>query len=146
LVQRIPVPREQGGGKDRIVVTDYGLAAIEQASADGATLIDIARRLGIGNSTLRSLREDESTQVQLAIDRGLARLETEAASQLVTQMRKGNMTATLFLLKGKFGWRDQGPADNSERKAPNVIINLPGSLSPEEYMAQIKIDVEKAAQ
>lgn len=65
-----------------------------------------------------------------ALQRGLASLEAELVGHLLTAARNGAFVPALFLLKTRFGYRE-GDAPESK---PNVIINLPGAMSPAAYI------------
>lgn len=126
LVRRAP-------GTGEVTITSHGLALIERAAAEGVSKHTIAQRLGIGAKTFRELlRRDE--RAQEAYDVGNAANETELRNLLMEKARAGNVTAAIYLTKARHGWTE-GEAPDTR---PNVVINLPGAMSPEQYMRAIR--------
>lgn len=143
----LPAPPFTERAVDGISITDSGLALIELLSANGHTQIMIARALGITSRTLMRIRKRDA-RVQDAYDHGLGLNQVELVSILMSRARSGGKDAAIsamFLLKTKHAFRE-GELPRDSGRATNVTINLPGALSPEQYMQRLQIDVNKIAE
>ncbi len=121
------------GTHAKVTVTPAGLALIEAMAAEGNDQRTIAKALGIGRTTLTNIR-DRDPEVTEAWESGHAALADELTHLLLSQARKGNIVAMIYLTKARLGWVE-GSAP--EEKRPNIIINLPDSKTPEDYMKMI---------
>lgn len=126
LVRRAP-------GTGEVTITNHGRDLVQGAAADGVSKQQIAHRLGVDVKTFRELlRRDEKAQE--AYDLGNAANETELRNLLMEKARAGNVTAAIYLTKARHGWTE-GEAPDTR---PNVVINLPGAMSPDQYMRAIR--------
>ena len=119
----------------RIVINDEGLEYVCKAAADGVPRTAIAASLRINRRTLREITQRQP-EVAEAFAAGRAGNEAELVSLLMEQARSGNMVATMFLLKSMHGYREGEARENDSR--PTVIINLPDSMTPEQYTKMIE--------
>lgn len=119
-----------------------------------ATHTEIAREFGIDRATwLRIRREDErvaeilkagkeaeerelvGSLYQQAVGRPA---EYDAEGNVVRAEQKPSAVAAMFLLKARFGYRDQGPVDGSEA-GPRITINLPSPLTPDQWRNMVDV-------
>ncbi|MEX2125601.1 MAG: hypothetical protein WD795_17060 [Woeseia sp.] len=114
-------------------LTRRGYDLIQQAAADGVSKQTIAHRLGVAVKTFRDLLARDE-QAQESFDLGNAANETELRDLLMEKARAGNVTAAIYLTKARHGWTEGEAPD----LRPNVIINLPGALSPDQYLKTIR--------
>lgn len=85
------------------VVIDLKLA--ETLSAQGLTRDQIALAMGIARSTLfryQQTNEDFADAIKAGAAKGVALV----SSLLMEQAKKGNVTAQIFFLKARGGWRE----------------------------------------
>src|SRR5580704_12355278 len=93
----------------RTSVAALDLEEIEDLAAKGLTLEQIAAALSIDVRTLYNHRK-KFREVGEAINRGAANGIAMIANKLFEAANNGNVTAQIFFLKARAGWRDQGPA------------------------------------
>ncbi len=96
------------GPNRRTSVAALDLEKIEDLAAKGLTLNEIAAALGIDVRTLYNHRK-KFREVGEAINRGAANGIAMIANKLFEAAKNGNVTAQIFYLKARAGWRDQGP-------------------------------------
>lgn len=78
---------------------------LEELARSGLSVAQIAGSLGMSESTLRNrLRESEA--LQLAIDKGRADSVEKVANKLFEAAMNGNVTAMIFFLKCRAGWKE----------------------------------------
>lgn len=130
------VTRGRGPGRPHSITAD-GRDVIERLAAAGASLETIGAALGISSATISECARRDP-EVQDALDRGHGALETELVGHLLQHARDGNVTAAIFLLKGKRHWRDSTPVEPKTDR-PNITINLPAAASPDEYASMIDV-------
>lgn len=114
-----------------ISVLPPGLKIIKAMAAEGQDQVTISKTLGINVTSFRKLR-DEVEAVGTAFDEGHAELADELTHIMLTHARKGNLTAAIFLAKSRLFWSDRHDGI-PEEKRPNVVINLPASMTPEQW-------------
>jgi hypothetical protein len=85
-------------------VAALDLKKIEDLAAKGLTLEQIAAALSIDVRTLYNHRKKFGE----AINRGAANGIATIANKLFEAANTGNVTAQIFFLKARAGWRDQG--------------------------------------
>lgn len=102
----------------------------------GHSQASIAARLGCHSATLTEIKKRDA-KLQEALARGQGALEDEVVSTLVQHMRDGNVSAAIFLAKGKLGMREVGPTDPNQvpTTAIQVNIQVPPALSPQQVEA-----------
>ena len=79
---------------------------------------DIARIVGCAPKTLRKRFRDD-------LDRGAAEAIATVASQLFANAKAGNVTAQIFILKTRAGWREDEPTSAAETPSHGEILLLP---------------------
>ncbi len=136
---RVPVISRADDGTGKVTVSPNGLLLIEAMARDGYSMVSIAKALRIDQVTLRQIRRRDPA-VQEALDLGLAANERELVNLLMTQARDGQVVPAIFLLKAKHGFRE---GEQREPPMPNITINLPGAMNPEDYMNAITIRPNK---
>ena len=78
----------------------------------------LADYLGVSRTTFHEImKRDERVSVQYK--KGKSKSIAGVASSLVSQARKGNVTAAIFYLKTQAGWREQ---DNTVTELPMIKI------------------------
>lgn len=133
-----PPRRRSGRPPRRLTSKDH--ATVAAMAARGFREADVARRLGMAESTWRRVR-DRDPQVVEAFEAGRSELHEELISQLLEKAREGNIACLLFALKILFGYRENAPVEVEHTH--NVRIELPAALAVEAY-ARRAIDVEVA--
>lgn len=87
------------GGRKPHVATKENIALVKRLGALGVTYEDIASRLKISSDTLvkyyKEVLEDARIDANASI-----------AGTLFTQAKRGNMTAAIFWLKTRAGWKE----------------------------------------
>ena len=134
MTARVNRPHLPKGRVPRRPVADAA-QRIEALAADGFSLVGIARSLGTGVEVLhRWLEEDPALQEAFEAGR-------ESERQVLHNMlfkaavEKGNIVAAFFLLKCRHGYREGDQSDSANRVS--VTFNLPGALSPIEFLKVI---------
>jgi hypothetical protein len=106
------------------------------AAAEGRPVTGIAAVLKISRPTL-NLWMDEHPDLREAFDSGREKERHELHSLMVRDARDGgkpNINA-MFLLKARHGYREGDQGDQGNRV--NVIFNMPGALSKEDYLKTV---------
>jgi|GEM_PF-490147 len=113
-------------------------ARIEEYAADGFTVPGIAGKLGVAKSTLQNWMQ-ENAELADALSRGRAKEEHALSKRLyriaMESDDKAAVTACIFLLKGKFGWREGERPEEGNRV--NITFNLPGAMSREDFLKTV---------
>lgn len=89
---------------------EIDLAKVEVMAANGLTQQQIADSLGISVSTLYG-RKRESEEFEEAIKRGKAKGVAVVTNELMKQVKSGNVTAMIFFLKARAGWKEKNEVD-----------------------------------
>lgn len=113
-----PKPARRGR---KAAIFDY--KKIEKFSAMGLTKEDIGRALGYERSCFfEHKRNDE--KIEDAIKRGRSKFKVIVSQNLVDQMKRGNVTAAIWLDKTRCGTREdgQGSDDEGSQVTPVRII------------------------
>ncbi|MCC6920497.1 MAG: hypothetical protein IT548_14970 [Alphaproteobacteria bacterium] len=132
------VSRSGSGPKPAVALTPAGLRLVEELAAKGNDIATVAKRLGIGRTTLVGLKKS-TPAVSQAFETGHAALADELTHILLTQARNGVVVAAIFLAKTRLGWRETGPQDGGTKVA--VQINLPAAMDPAAYATAIEAKV-----
>jgi hypothetical protein len=125
-------------GRPRKTLPANGLDTIRSLAANGVNEHALAAALGLDYSTWRRIR-DEDPEAKAAWQEARAIEENRLAGKLFEQAMTGNVTAAIFLLKARHGYRDIGPAEGDGGVKVGVQINLPGSLKPEDYAKLVSV-------
>jgi hypothetical protein len=140
-VLRIPVPGNTKGAFT-VQVLRPGLGVIKRMARNGQSKASIAHSLGISLDKFKDALRAQP-EVQEALTVGLAGLEDELANILLTHARSGtkfSLVAAIYLTKARCGWREN---DGPPEQRPNIVINLPDSKSPDEWMRAITTNQSK---
>jgi hypothetical protein len=107
----------------KIEITDEQIKMIEQYSALGLSLDSIACLLNISLRTLHRNKEHEIL-IDTAIKRGRESANAKVSSALFQKAISGNVTAMIFWLKNRAGWRDdQYQIDDKDKEITVRIID-----------------------
>jgi hypothetical protein len=99
---------------------------IEALAADGFSMRGVAAGLGVSADVLRRWL-DEQPDLQEAFDRGRERERHTLHNALYrAATEQGNMTAAMFLLKARHGYREGDQGDTANRV--QITFALPGAL------------------
>jgi hypothetical protein len=120
-------------GAKRLELTTKGLCKVTELAAIGRTHAVIAHVLGVKKSMFEKLLSDHE-EVRDAYDLGKGRLEDRFTDSLMRMADYGNIAATIWMEKTRFGRRDNAPVESG---AKHVHIHFPDSVSPEQYMASL---------
>lgn len=118
------------GGRPPFKPTDAQRKQVEAMAAYGVPEEDIARVVDISPHTLRKYFRDE-------LDTAHAKANASVAESLFKQAKSGNVTAQIFWLKCRAGWKDR------------QLVELSGSvegLSDEERAARVQALLERVNQ
>ena len=131
MTKALTVRRDHG----RTDLTDAGIEAIRTLAREGRSYRGMAAALKVNHKTFADMRKRDP-RIELAIDEGRGELEGEVTDLLLTQARKGQVVAAIFLAKARLGWRE----GDREHHAPPVAVNitLPKARSEDEYRAVIE--------
>jgi hypothetical protein len=110
---------------------------VEDLAASGCNVVDLAAALGTTKEMLRRwMMEDDALQLAFAV--GRERERDELHRMILRDARDGekpNINA-MFLLKARHGYREGEPVESGAPRI-SVTFNLPGALSPDEYMKTV---------
>ncbi len=120
-----PPPARLSRKRGRKFWVPADLDEVEKLASHGLTYDQIAAKLGIGSSTLYK-KKRELIEFTEAIKKGKASGIGRVANKLFDMAMEGNVTAAIFLLKARAGWRDQGPVieihnEHNVRVAPDPL-------------------------
>ena len=93
------------------------IAKVEALAGFGINQNEIARYIEIDPKTLRKHYGE-------TIALGGTKANVQVARALHANAVGGNVTAAIFWLKARAGWKDQ-PEKAEETQQPNIIINVP---------------------
>ena len=99
---------------------EIDLDKVEQLAAQGLTNAQISDCLGIGERTLYR-HKSESAELADAIKRGRAKGIAFVSNKLFDQCKNGNITAIIFFLKARAGWRDRDAIEIHHGDTPTAI-------------------------
>lgn len=105
-------------------------ARIRAWASEGASVKGIARSLGVSLETLNEWM-DRFPALREAMDEGREAEHKVLHNSLFEQAKKGNITAAIFLLKTRHGYRE-GDQTASANKV-SVTFNLPGAQSLDQF-------------
>ena len=113
------------GGRPPVVFDEAQTAQVE-ALASVLTKGQMADYFSISETTLREI-EKRQPEVSDAYKRGKAKAIGSIASNLISQAKKGNMTAAIFFLKTQAGWREPREDDRPPQPIEISFVNPDGS-------------------
>lgn len=104
--------KKRAGAKKKFDPKDQAtLRKIEKLAAGQMLEKDIAYCMGIHPTYFADLKALHP-ELSDAIKKGTAKGLEIATQTMLNAMKKKNLSATMFYLKCKGGWRENGPADN----------------------------------
>jgi len=95
------VRKTNKAGRPAFEPSDEQRKTVELMAAGGIPQHAIAQSLGVSPPTLRCHFRTE-------LDRGAVKMVTQVADSLFRQAIAGNVSACIFILKTRAGWRDAG--------------------------------------
>jgi hypothetical protein len=96
--------------------------------------------MGMSHNTFRKLRQADQ-HIQDALDAGRQVMHDKLVGRLYERAMgkdQASIAALIFILKAKFGYRDNG--DETGEQRPSVIINLPSALPLSSFQPAITVD------
>lgn len=99
--------------KKLIVFTDEQVNQVEKLATLHLTAKQIADFMGINRDTFFAIMERQE-QVRAAFNKGQASLITLASQTLAQKIKDGDLTATIFFLKTKAGWKETLDLSNED--------------------------------
>lgn len=102
------------GRKPCLKITPELIRKIEDLSALGLTVEQVASSIGIGESTFYKYKA-EKIEIQDAIKRGQAKGVALMANRLIQQANNGSVAATIFYLKCH-GWKESSSVEITAQK------------------------------
>lgn len=112
-------------GKPRI---EIDIARVTELASRGLSQGQIAAALGISERTLRN-RKTESAEFAEAIEKGQALGIEAVANALFDNAEGGNVTAQIFFLKARAGWREKQEVELTGPGGGPVVTLDAGKLS-----------------
>lgn len=117
---------------------EFDYKQVQRLASQGLTKSQIARCLGIAESTLYKKQKTDA-EFSEAIKRGQAEGIAQVTNDLMLNARRGNVTAQIFYLKNRDpeNWRDRKDYDHTVTgEVESRVINAQPELSPEEWQKQ----------
>lgn len=105
-------------------------ARVRAWAASGSTITGIARMLGVGVSTFQTWRE-RYPDLGAAYDEGREMEHKVLFNSLFEAAKKGNITAAIFLLKARHGYREGDQSELANRVSIN--FQLPGAMPLDKF-------------
>ena len=102
-----------GGGRPPVVFDEQQIKLVESL-ASVLSKKQLADYFAVSETTLRAV-EARQPEVSDAYKKGKSKAIAGIASNLISQARKGNMTAAIFYLKTQAGWR--------ENEQPAIVVD-----------------------
>jgi hypothetical protein len=98
---------------------------------------DLARALGMDFRTWARIR-DRDPDAKAAYQEAKAHERDQLVGKLFEAAMGGNITAAIFLLKARHGYRDIGGVP-AEGNRVAITFNLPAPLQPEQYEKLVQV-------
>lgn len=113
-----------GGGRPPVVFDEKMVSQVEALSSV-LSKSQMADYFAISETTFREV-ESRQPEVSDAYKRGKSRAVASVGSNLISQARKGNVTAMIFYLKTQAGWKED---KQEERDLPpiNIVVKPNGT-------------------
>ena len=109
---------------------EFDLSLVEQYASEGLTEEQIAQCFGVSRSTIARRKADDET-FATAYKRGQASGLQKIANALHQNALGGNVTAQIFIMKAKAGWKET-QVQQFEGDAPVLKVIFPdGKNSPD---------------
>ena len=103
---------------------------ILQLAKEGYSVKGIAYRLQVSLEIFNRWL-DENADLQRALDEGREREHKDLFNALYTAANKGNVTAAIFLLKARHGYREGDQSEIANRVS--VTFHLPGAIPLDQF-------------
>ena len=129
-------PTALGGHHAKATVTPAGVTIASKMARAGHPMRGIAAAIGLGVDAFRGAVERQP-DLQAALNTSLSNLEQECVGVLLKAMRAGEYTPAIFMLKGKFQWRESGPIDGGPESRVAINLHIPPGMSRAEATALI---------
>lgn len=128
-------------GRPRKLPPKNAAELIHDLAADGFSVRGVAARLGTSQDTLR-LWFERHPELQEAFEQGRESERYALHNRLYrAAMEDGNITAGIFLLKARHGYREGDQGDTANRVSIN--FTLPGALPMAQFIEGEAIQGEK---
>lgn len=101
---------------------EFDLALVEQYAAKGLTEIQIAESFGVSRATIQRNRAEDAA-FEAAYKKGKAAGIQRVANALWENAAKGNVTAQIFFLKARAGWKETNITEIAG-EAPEVKVSF----------------------
>lgn len=111
---------------------DIDAKKVEALAAMGLNQKEICAAMGISYHVMRNRRNEAtpaSKLIEEALEIGKAKGVAKVANKLMQMVDEGNVTATIFYLKCKAGWREN---DNINISADKGILVIQKSITEDE--------------
>lgn len=129
------------GGRPKWIPTQEDFDNIESLASSGLTKQQIADALGICYDTLNE-KSKEYSQFSGALKRGEAKGIANVAQNLIKNVENGNVTAQIFYLKCKAGWKETSVNEITGKDGGPVEVE---NLSRPEKIEKIAAILERSA-
>lgn len=113
---------------------------IHDLAADGFSVRGVAARLGTSQDTLR-LWFERHPKLQEAFEQGREAERYALHNKAFQMAMEGNISALMFLLKARHGYREGDQGDTANRVSIN--FTLPGALPMAQFIEGEAVQVEK---
>jgi len=109
------------GGRPKTELTEEQIAQVEQLAAllNQEQLCDF---LGIPARTFRAICQRDE-RVSAAYKKGAAQAVGSVAQSLIRRAREGNVTAQIFFLKTRGGWKEDQPTIDQSQPIEINLVN-----------------------
>lgn len=101
----------------KYIKTKEATAKVKEFAQSGVTQRDIAAAISVSINTLRKHYKDE-------LNRSRAVANQAVAGMLYEQCKKGNVTAQIFWLKTRGGWRESVESASTNNEVSKVDIQI----------------------
>jgi len=144
-LDKIPAGKVPGWGRgNKFALTDDERTKVIRAIRRGASGISIARALRVNYRTWMRVKAEDD-EIASALSEVLAMEEIELRNVLIEKAKDGDLTALMFALKTRHGYRDHGAVNGGDDNRVAIQINLPGpTASLDEYQRMISVDAPDA--
>ena len=102
----------------------------------GVSEISVAKALGVSYDTYKRWRK-KYPELEEARRQGRGIEHDQLFDVLFNKAKAGNVTACIFLLKSRHGYREGEPFET--RNQINVVFELPGALTQDRYLEELQI-------
>jgi transcriptional regulator with XRE-family HTH domain len=133
LYQRIKMLQKNRGGRPKFEITPEICEQVENLSAQGLTVDQIASVLGVSRQTIYE-RQNEYPEFSDALKRGRGKGVANVTNALYTKAIDGDNTAMIFYLKNRAGWVDKQEVQSTVEQ--RHVIDL--TRIPDDQLEQLE--------